>query len=851
MASQKRSRQRSIIVSALLLVFVAALLGLAIMLVRVKLLQNAQNLGMSLAQSYAVEEENNLRMLEIQLGMAGQYVNEILADGGSPDEIQGWLSGYFSKLVSTIGEDLVDFYAVIDGMIVAVNPWEGDASFDYRSAQWYRDAIAAAGETVVGEAYQDSVTGEQIVTISQALEKDGSVLAMDVYIQNHALHPSSKSMPEDGSYFLCDGNGDILYAHSFWESSDADFQSHVQFLMSGIADGSLLAYGATFWDPSGVTRGAYYREMSNGWTVILTIPINSILMGEQNTIIYLMGAASLIAYLALIFLMVQEMIRNRKMRIADETIHILGDSFYAIYRINFRTGRYNVLKTHPTTAFLPASGSYDLLLQTVGSVVQPSTLRAFEASFSLESIRQRTSQGIADYGGDYQRRFGDTYRWVNIRTLYDQNVSPNEVIFCFRDVDEEKRRELQHTILLQDALSAAQKSTKAKSAFFSSMSHDMRTPLNAIIGFCDLAQKSCEAGSAEKTQSYLKKISFAGKQLLELINDILSLSRSEAGKVNLEERELDLAKLLNTLTDMFRDQVQTEGKTLELSVDLQHTMVMGDEKKITQIINNLLSNAIKYTNPGDSIRLEVHEFPFQPYSKYCFIVEDTGIGMSKGFLDNLFDPYSRETAFTSRSVTGTGLGMPIVKSLVQQMSGEISVESELGRGSRFTVVLPFKSLGNESAGTAEKAEESVSTFRWKGRRILIAEDNELNREILTAILEQFGAEVLQAQDGQAAVHLFAEQPPFSVDAILMDMQMPQMDGCQAASAIRGLDRRDAAVVPIVAVTANAFAEDINRTTAAGMNAHISKPIDSGVLRKTVERLILNAEAPPEPPADAG
>ena len=446
-------------------------------------------------------------------------------------------------------------------------------------------------------------------------------------------------------------------------------------------------------------------------------------------------------------------------------------------------------------------------------------------------------QGVADYGGDYLRLFGDTYRWVNIRTLYDRELAPDEVILCFRDVDEERRRDLQNTIILQDALEAARKSTKAKSEFFSSMSHDMRTPLNAIIGCCNLAQKSRETGNGERVWEYVRKIQFSADQLLSLINDILELSRMEAGKNNLDQKELDLGKLLVNLADIFQDRILDEGKHLEIHIDLQDPVVLGDEKKLTQIINNLLSNAVKYTERGDRISLEARQFSFQQHSKYQIVVEDTGIGMSPAFQETLFDPYTRETTFSAHPTVGTGLGMAIVKSLVQQMSGEVSVTSQLGEGTRFTATIPLKAVGEQQMPELNLSFADESDFDWSGRTILVAEDNEINREIITEILHQFGAQVLTAINGAEAVRLFLAASPCSIDAILMDMQMPEMNGCQAAHAIRGSGRADAQEVPIIAVTANAFAEDIARTTEAGMNDHVSKPIDGRQLKQVMQTWI--------------
>ena len=831
-------RTSTAILNGILLVFVAVILIFSIFLVRAKLLQNAQHLGMALVSSYAVEEEMSLRFLMTSVDLAGQYMEDMIEEGEGSSGIQTWLARHSSKFSNSLGADMVDFYAVIDGSIVAAVPWEGDEAYPYQQTDWYLQALAAGGETVCGDVYLDAITGQRICTISKALSAAGDVLAMGVYIQNSDFHNTAHSLPEECSYYLCDQNGQVLYSVTKWDMTPEKVQSYADYLIDGISSGSLLAYDAMYEDADGVRRGVYYQEMYNGWTVIMTIPINRILMGEENLLVPLIAAIAFVLFLVLVLITAQDLVRSRRMKRADDTAHMLGDSFYAIYRINVRAGTYEAFKLHESLRdTLPPVGDYSLFLQTMSELVRPSTFQAFENSFSLASIRQRMELRISDYGGDYQRRFGDVYRWVNIRSLYNHDLFPDEVILCFRDVDEEKRQELQHSLLLQDALSAAEESSRAKSQFFSNMSHDMRTPLNAVIGCCDLAQASLESGECGKLAGYLRKISFAGEQLLNLINNILELSRMEAGKSHLEQKELNLRKLLTDLTDIFRDRAQADHKILELNIDLQEDTVIGDQQKMTQVINNLLSNAVKYTNPGDRIRVEARQVGSPRHSSYQFIVEDTGIGMTPQFLEHLFDPYSRETAFTSQQIQGTGLGMPIVKSLVQQMGGTLSVDSALGEGTRFTVTIPFQTfLRAESPALA--APPVSGDFCWTGRRILVAEDNDLNREIITAVLNQFGAEVVPAVNGSKAVEAFSASPPGSMDAVLLDIQMPEMDGFQAASVIRRLDRPDARSVPIVAVTANAFAEDIDRSVAAGMNDHVAKPINSETLRQVLEKLII-------------
>lgn len=835
MNSGKRGSINTVL-SILLMVACVSMLIFGVILVRAKLLQNTQDLGMSLAESYGAEEELQVTTFRNFLELGSQYVEELSSSGADTEEIQTWLHSYFAKITAIVGENVMDPYAVIDGAIVAANPWEGNGGYDYQGTDWYRQALEADGEVIFTDAYIDAITGSPVITAARKFEGSDDVLAMDIFPRNFHERAESKGLPEDGSLYLCDSKGTLLYSSTKWDASDEELQYFTDELFKGIQDGSLLAYDASFQDPDGVQRGAYYYTMSNGWTVILTIPFQTVLMGERNLPVMTMVGISALVIVAMLVMVIRDLVNSRRIRQADTTIHILSDSFYAIYRVNYKTGVYEAIKTSPDVAdALSKIGDYQRLLSTVGTLVDPETFQEFSLAFSLESIRQRVAAKIPDYGGDYQRRFGDVYKWVNIRTLYDGSRAPDEVILCFREVDLEKRLQLQHMNILQEALETAKKSTKAKNAFFSNMSHDMRTPLNAIIGLSELAQR--DRDDREKVDGYMRKIAFSGKQMLSLVNDILELSRLESGRHTLDCRPFNLRQCVEDLTAVFQDMARKDDRDFSVKMELTDAVVEGDPYKLGQILNNLLSNAFKYSRAGDRVEVTVKQFHFQQHSKYQFTVEDTGIGMSEQFLEHIFDPYARETRFASQSITGTGLGMPIVKSLVQQMSGEITVESTLGEGSRFTVTLPMEVVRGAEPEEARPEAGAEAPVDLTGKRVLLAEDNELNMEIAVEILTMNGMEVVQAANGAEAVAAFQKSPPYSIHAILMDMQMPVMDGCTAARAIRAMDRPDAAGVPIIAVTANAFAEDIAKTTEAGMDGHISKPIDFTVLNRTLARLI--------------
>lgn len=491
---------------------------------------------------------------------------------------------------------------------------------------------------------------------------------------------------------------------------------------------------------------------------------------------------------------------------------------------------------------IPPRGPYPDLLRTAGEVIEENTFREFEESFSAENIRELVANRVRDYGGDFLRKFGEHYRWVNVRVLYDESLAPEEVVLCFREVDATKQRQLRERHYLEQALDTAQGSLESKQAFFNNMSHDMRTPLNAIIGLTELARR--DTSDAEKTADYLRRIDQSSHQLLNLINDILEISRMESGKVSFASERMDLAQTLRDTIAPFEMQAREQGKSLSARLDVPDPWVLGDPMRLSQVMNNLLSNALKYTRPGDSVSVTVTQEDRGDMDSYKIVVADTGIGMSEEYLPHVFELYAREQRFGTAQTVGTGLGMPITKSLVTQMGGSIEVSSTLDEGTTFTVTLPFSPAApaEEPACAATPAvaagmPEDGQVAALAGTRVLLAEDNEINMEISTELLSSAGVEVIQAWNGREAVDAFAASEPGSVDAVLLDMKMPVMDGCEAARAIRALARPDARTVPIVAVTANAFAEDVAATTAAGMDAHVSKPIDFTVLCRTLSGLV--------------
>ena len=434
----------------------------------------------------------------------------------------------------------------------------------------------------------------------------------------------------------------------------------------------------------------------------------------------------------------------------------------------------------------------------------------------------------------------------------------------FTDIDAEMRESMAKNQALASALTAAEEANKAKTAFLSNMSHEIRTPMNAIIGLDSLALR--KEGLDPETREYLEKIGGSARHLLGLINDILDMSRIESGRMALRTEEFSFRDMLEQINSMARMQCADKGLRYECNMTGGvNDCYIGDDMKLKQVLINILSNAIKFTDAPGSIRLSVERTAsFEDQSTLRISVKDTGIGMDKSFIPKLFDSFTQEDSSRSSKYGSTGLGMAITKNIVELMNGAISVESEKGVGTEFTVVITLKNCDHQGPKMSyvkpqdmrvlvvddeEVAAEHARTVQdqekkraeLKGRRILLAEDILINAEIVKEIVRMREAEIDHAENGRIALQMFEASEVGRYDAILMDVRMPEMDGLQAAAAIRALDRPDAKTIPIIAMTANAFDEDVQRSLQVGMNAHLSKPVEPERLYETLEELIREVE----------
>lgn len=402
----------------------------------------------------------------------------------------------------------------------------------------------------------------------------------------------------------------------------------------------------------------------------------------------------------------------------------------------------------------------------------------------------------------------------------------------------EQMQEKEHQEQMRKALEQANAANEAKSVFLANMSHDIRTPMNAIIGFIDLLEKHID--NVDKREDYIGKIKSSSKYLLELINNVLEMARIESGQTIIDETIWSVDKFGNTILSVFREEIDRKNLKYHREIHVEHPYIWCDSTKVQEIFFNLISNAVKYTPEGGSITMRLNEIPSdrEGYALFKTEIEDTGIGISEEFLPYIFDEFTRERDTTQSKIGGTGLGMPIAKKLVDIMGGTITVDSKVDRGTKFTVIIPYRIADSESMEKPNEFALESDANRFAGKRILLAEDNELNAEIATEILKEFGFEVEHAKDGVICVDMLRKAEKGYYDLVLMDIQMPNMNGYLATEKIRELSG-ECKDIPIIAMTANAFEEDKRHAFSVGMNGHIAKPIDVGKLIEEIDGFLNN------------
>lgn len=567
-------------------------------------------------------------------------------------------------------------------------------------------------------------------------------------------------------------------------------------------------------------------------------------------------------------IVVRDVTERKKIEIENtrrmDLIMGLTNDYESVYFVDLETDSYDIYRrndritTKYSSIFLPSFS--DSVEAFAYRGVYRQDRENFIRLLSIEEIRKTLGK---KNGFTFSFRTGNTgapqyYQVKGVRIGSGRNM---QLLLGFANIEEERQEELRKRKLLEDALEQARHAADAKSSFLSNMSHDIRTPMNAIMGFAGIASEHLD--DPDKVRACLDKIIVSSNHLLQLINNVLDMSRIESGRMVLEESWVNIREIVHEVTDFMKPEILAREHEYEFRVGENiPDYVLCDRLRVTQLLLNILSNAVKYTPKQGRIRLSVAEGigPPQGYFALEFVISDTGIGMSRDFQTRLFEPFERENNSTVSKVMGSGLGMSICKGIVDSMGGSLTVDSQQGRGSVITVNLAMK-YRNEDEETAEiDAEEAADSGRQtvtsrsaifygaadtgivkeKDKiRILVVEDNELNREIAKELLEDIGYLVETAEDGESAVLMIRRSDRDYYDAVLMDIQMPGIDGYEAARNIRRLFDWEHAQIPIIAMTANAFEDDMEKARGAGMNAYIAKPVDPEAVKKILEQVLAN------------
>ena len=531
---------------------------------------------------------------------------------------------------------------------------------------------------------------------------------------------------------------------------------------------------------------------------------------------------------------------GKQVKKTRQAFYALGTAYYHISRLNLKTKKIELVKRSRKMDLDIKNNiaDWDLQFEGIKAIIAEPFVKKYTVFFDIQTMAARL-HNKESMSSEFKLKEGSWFLSMIVPQSYDKNGNVTSVLIANRDVTDEKMRELRQEEELREAKLKAECANKAKSSFLFNMSHDIRTPMNAILGYAQLMEDELKGKGLPETSEHLEKLQQSGTLLLSIINNVLDMARIESGRMELDENYCRIEDVWKSLFAVFDEKAMKKNIVLHYAMNVEHEHVLTDVTKVKEILVNILSNAIKYTPAGGSVMVDVDELSCDE-SGYMIVrisVSDTGIGMSQDYQTKIFEAFTREQNTTKSKIAGTGLGMSIVKKYVDLLGGTINVESELGKGSIFTVTLKHR-IADESYYVKKHIEEpGTGSEILEGRNILLAEDNDLNAEIAEAILERAGLKTERVENGIQCVNRIMEMPTGTYDMILMDIQMPQMDGYKATQAIRNLPDKDKACIPIIAMTANAFVEDKRDAIAAGMNGHIAKPIQVDKLLSMLAEVI--------------
>ena len=520
-----------------------------------------------------------------------------------------------------------------------------------------------------------------------------------------------------------------------------------------------------------------------------------------------------------------------------QALHALGTAYYHISRLNLKTKKIELVKRsrEMDMGIKENTADWDPQFKIIEDIIAEPFVQKYMEFFDIQTMAARL-HNKESMSSEFKKKDGSWFLSMVVPQSYDKNGNVTSVLFANRDVTDEKLRELKQEEELREAKLKAECANKAKSSFLLNMSHDIRTPMNAIIGYAELASRHLQ--ETDKLGRYLEEIQICGKELLSMLGNVLDLARIENNKVEMEYTVSNVHECFENCVIMFQQQAESKNQTISLTEQIMYPYVYMDEPHLSEVCLNIISNAIKYTNTGGWISCNVVQKSCEKedWCNMIISITDNGIGMSEEFQKRVFETFERERNTTSSHIEGSGIGMGITKKLVELMDGTIEVKSKQGKGSTFTVTIPCRKA-SEDDSLVKKNSNLSNKNCLNGVRILLVEDNEINTEIATELLKEEGCIVETANDGVVCIDMIEKADADYYKMILMDIQMPVMNGYDATLAIRKMKDTKKARIPIIAMTANAFAEDAQKGLSVGMNAHVAKPVDMNILVPTMLKFL--------------
>ena len=528
---------------------------------------------------------------------------------------------------------------------------------------------------------------------------------------------------------------------------------------------------------------------------------------------------------------------GKQVKKTRQALHALGTAYYHISRLNLKTKKIELVKRsrEMDMGIKENTADWDPQFKIIEDIIAEPFVQKYMEFFDIQTMAARL-HNKESMSSEFKKKDGSWFLSMVVPQSYDKNGNVTSVLFANRDVTDEKLRELKQEEELREAKLKAECANKAKSSFLYNMSHDIRTPMNAIIGYAELASRHLQ--ETDKLGRYFEEIQICGKELLSMLGNVLDLARIENNKVEMEYTVSNVHECFENCVIMFQQQAESKNQTISLTEQIMYPYVYMDEPHLSEVCLNIISNAIKYTNTGGWISCNVVQKSCEKedWCNMIISITDNGIGMSEEFQKRVFETFERERNTTSSHIEGSGIGMGITKKLVELMDGTIEVKSKQGKGSTFTVTIPCRKA-SEDDSLVKKNSNLRNKNCLNGVRILLVEDNEINTEIATELLTEEGCIVETANDGVACIDMIEKADADYYKMILMDIQMPVMNGYDATLAIRKMKDTKKARIPIIAMTANAFAEDAQKGFSVGMNAHVAKPVDMNILVPTMLKFL--------------